>query len=462
MATMDFLLRPATPAPRAQTSGQDNATNQRSTAPALTQSFSAVYEQQRSAKANQQQVQQAKQRNDAVQQEKQQQAARQTPVKNTTPPVKDKPAGTVKQPLDAKNTRAEPHEKTADAAPRPVRDENAVPNPVHDEDAVEQGGKVLPSETAEQVESVEDEFLDPLLLMAMTSIPAEQEADEGIEPDVGLLASQAAAIAGSLGQTAYTKSNLESSVELEESEGLLTEEDGLTLQKKTDKIDTSVTPEKAALLTTTSGKTAEVLLEKGFADKNNSAALLEAAKTAPDTLLNTKAVTPTDTIRADMQPRSESLLGAQQTRQVPGAAIAMQQPGWTQQVTDKVMWMSSQNLKSAEIKLDPAELGRLDIKVDMSQEHTQVTFTSANAGVRESLEAQMHRLRELLAQQGMPDVDVNVSDQSQQHANAQAHELAQGRGGAGTGADNGEEIDHHVTPLPEQHDGRLGLVDYYA
>lgn len=445
MATMDFLLRPATPAPRAQTSGQDNATNQRSTAPALTQSFSAVYEQQRSAKANQQQVQQAKQRNDAVQQEKQQQAARQTPVKNTTPPVKDKPAVVHKERVDTKDARVESSENNSDMAQEVATDDTAV----------EQSGNLLPPEVASQVENAEEVFLDPLLLMAMTSIPTEPMSDtalEGGESGAGLLEQHAG----------NTEVSLESPVDLAEPDVLLAEDDGLALQKKTDKIDTSVTPEKAALLTTTSGKAAEVLLEKGFADKNNSAALLEAAKTAPDTLLNTKAVTPTDTIRADMQPRSESLLGAQHTRQVPGAAIAMQQPGWTQQVTDKVMWMSSQNLKSAEIKLDPAELGRLDIKVDMSQEHTQVTFTSANAGVRESLEAQMHRLRELLAQQGMPDVDVNVSDQSQQHANAQAHELAQGRGGAGTGADNGEEIDHHVTPLPEQHDGRLGLVDYYA
>lgn len=447
MATTDFLLRPATQATRTQSSVQDNAANQRGTASAPGQSFSAVYEQQRSIKANQQQAQQAKQRNDAVQQEKQQQAARQAQAKNTTPPAKDKPVGAVKQPLEAKNTRTEQSENTADAAHAP---DNA-------DSTVEQSGNVLPQETAQPDENIEEDFLDPLLLMAMTSIPTEYVADaalEGVEPESGLLARHA------------VPANLsaQSSDQLTESDALLVEDDGLTVQVKSDKIDTSVTPDKAALLTSTSGKTAEVLLEKGPADKNNSAALLEAVKAAPDTLLNTKAVAPTDTIRMDMQPRPESLLTTQQVRQVPGAALAMQQPGWTQQVTDKVMWMSSQNLRSAEIKLDPAELGRLDIKIDMSQEHTQVTFTSANAGVRDSLEAQMHRLRELLAQQGMQDVDVNVSDQSQQQTDAQAEELAQGRRGSGTGAgtDTGEETQHHVTPLREQHDGRLGLVDYYA
>jgi len=441
MATTDFLLRPATPAPRAQTSGQDNVTNQRSTPPAPTQSFSAVYEQQRSAKANQQRVQQAKQRNDTVQQERQQQTARQTSAKNAMPALKNKSAEPVKQPAEAKSRDTEPRENIADTAHAPTSEDSAV----------EQSGNVLPLEATQQVKSAEEEFLDPLLLLAMTSIPTEPMTDAAFE-DVALDSSVL---------TRNPKFSLDASAELTDSDAVLAENDELTLQIKSDKTDTSVSPEKAVLLTSASGKMAEALFDKGAADKGDSA-LLDAAKAAPDTLLNTKAVTPTDTIRADIQPRPESLLAAQQTRQVPGAAIAMQQPSWTQEVTDKVMWMSSQNLKSAEIKLDPAELGRLDIKIDMSQEQTQVTFTSANAGVRESLEAQMHRLRELLAQQGMPNVDVNVSDQSQQQTDAQTQALAQGSNGLGTGADNGEEIQQQVTALREQQDGRLGLVDYYA
>lgn len=440
MATTDFLLRPAMQVPRTQSSAPDNAANQRSSAAG--QSFSAVYEQQRSNKANQQQAQQTKQRNAAVQQEKQQQAARHTSAKNTTPSVKDKPSGPVKQPAEAKAKGAESRENTTDTAHAATSEGSAV----------EPSGNVLPPEATQHVENAEEELLDPLLLMAMTFLPIEPTADatfEDVELDSSVLTGQA-------------KVSLQASTELTDSGAELAENDELNLQIKPDKIDTSASPEKAALLSSASGKTGEVLVEKGTTDKSAGAALLETAKAAPDTLLNTKAVTPTETIRADMQPRPESLLAAQQTRAVPGAAVAMQQPGWTQDVTDKVMWMSSQNLKSAEIKLDPAELGRLDIKIDMSQEHTQVTFTSANAGVRDSLEAQMHRLRELLAQQGMADVDVNVSDQSQQQADAQARELAQGRNGANTGTDGGEERQQQVTPLREQHDGRLGLVDYYA
>jgi flagellar hook-length control protein FliK len=97
---------------------------------------------------------------------------------------------------------------------------------------------------------------------------------------------------------------------------------------------------------------------------------------------------------------------------VPGQPVAMQQGGWSEAVVDKVMWLSSQNLKSAEIQLDPAELGRLEVRVDISKDQTQVTFASPHAGVRDTLEGQMQRLRDLFTQQGMNLLDVNVSDQS--------------------------------------------------
>ena len=94
--------------------------------------------------------------------------------------------------------------------------------------------------------------------------------------------------------------------------------------------------------------------------------------------------------------------------------LAMNQGGWTEGVVNRVMYLSSQNLKQADIQLEPAELGRLDIRVNMAaDQQTQVTFMSAHVGVREALESQMSRLRDSFIQQGMGQVNVNVSDQSQ-------------------------------------------------
>jgi len=141
----------------------------------------------------------------------------------------------------------------------------------------------------------------------------------------------------------------------------------------------------------------------------------------------------------------------------------MNQPGWSKELTDKVMWMSSQNLKSAEIKLNPAELGRLDIRVQVNSDQTQITFTSAHAGVRESLESQSFRLRELMAQQGMQDVDVNVADQSEtdQRDERELRELMAEQH-SGTAQPNQEEVVQAVTEVPQVENGHSGRLSYYV
>ncbi|AWY40680.1 flagellar hook-length control protein FliK [Pseudomonas putida] len=149
--------------------------------------------------------------------------------------------------------------------------------------------------------------------------------------------------------------------------------------------------------------------------------------------------------------------------------IAMHQSGWTEEVVNRVMYLSSANLKAADIQLQPAELGRLDIRVNMvPDQQTQVTFMSAHPGVREALDGQMHRLRDMFAQQGMGQVDVNVSDQSRgsQQGQEQAQQSQSGR----TNASGGrlDAMDDELTPAiaevaaPVTSVIGTSAVDYYA
>lgn len=150
--------------------------------------------------------------------------------------------------------------------------------------------------------------------------------------------------------------------------------------------------------------------------------------------------------------------------------IAMHQSGWTEEVVNRVMYLSSANLKAADIQLQPAELGRLDIRVNMvPDQQTQVTFMSAHVGVREALDSQMHRLRDMFAQQGMGQVDVNVSDQSRGWQGQGQQQAQQGQG-AGTTASGGrldsadEELAANVAEAAANTTSVIGssAVDYYA
>ncbi|MCF5703009.1 flagellar hook-length control protein FliK [Pseudomonas syringae] len=152
--------------------------------------------------------------------------------------------------------------------------------------------------------------------------------------------------------------------------------------------------------------------------------------------------------------------------------IAMHQSGWTEEVVNRVMYLSSANLKAADIQLQPAELGRLDIRVNMvPDQQTQVTFMSAHPSVREALDGQMHRLRDMFNQQGMGQVDVNVSDQSRGWQGQQGQEQAQqGQSGrtsaAGSRLDSADEelAPAAIAEAAAQTTSVIGssAVDYYA
>lgn len=152
--------------------------------------------------------------------------------------------------------------------------------------------------------------------------------------------------------------------------------------------------------------------------------------------------------------------------------IAMHQSGWTEEVVNRVMYLSSVNLKAADIQLQPAELGRLDIRVNMvPDQQTQVTFMSAHPSVREALDSQMHRLRDMFNQQGMGQVDVNVADQNRGWQGQQGQEQAQQGHSGRTSAAGGrlDSADEELAPatvaeVAAQTTSVIGTsaVDYYA
>jgi len=148
--------------------------------------------------------------------------------------------------------------------------------------------------------------------------------------------------------------------------------------------------------------------------------------------------------------------------------IAMHQSGWTEEVVNRVMYLSSANLKAADIQLQPAELGRLDIRVNMvPDQQTQVTFMSAHPSVREALDNQVHRLRDMFAQQGMGQVDVNVSDQNRGSQDQGQNQQAQsGRTNASGGRLDAmdEDLAPSVAEVAAATTSVIGssAVDYYA
>lgn len=360
---------------------------------------------------------------------------------------------------------------------------------------VADSGNDLPvdSEVATQGAETLEAELDPLLLFGMTGqVPltpeetalaldgaAAQAEDAAADAQSSLLAT-ATPVAGLVGNSAATMTDASHDPTLDALNTLPGVRLALEIGAQAQTAAQQAGPTAGAVTAAISGDGAQA-----FA--GTLAVLAEGAGEADSALelgeLDVSALEGEGLAEGTTELRSDNLAGrlsalsqaiAQQTSAsarsvlVPGQPVAMQQGGWSEAVVDKVMWLSSQNLKSAEIQLDPAELGRLEVRVDISKDQTQVTFASPNAGVRDTLEGQMQRLRDLFTQQGMNLLDVNVSDQS----------LSRGWQGQGQGQDgesqrrgesaSGLALSEEEKPLSvgEVRSTTLSnarrLVDYYA
>ncbi|PWB33585.1 flagellar hook-length control protein FliK [Pseudomonas sp. SDI] len=147
--------------------------------------------------------------------------------------------------------------------------------------------------------------------------------------------------------------------------------------------------------------------------------------------------------------------------------LAMNQGGWTEGLVNRVMYLSSQSLKSADIQLEPAELGRLDIRVNLAPEQqAQITFVSGHAGVREALEGQVHRLKEMFAQQGLAQPDVNVADQQRGQQQGQPQDSPRLSGVAARRNEAGGAVEDDAPAaaqlVEQQSVVGSSAVDYYA
>ncbi|KGY09326.1 flagellar hook-length control protein FliK [Vibrio sinaloensis] len=154
-------------------------------------------------------------------------------------------------------------------------------------------------------------------------------------------------------------------------------------------------------------------------------------------------------------------LRADQTAQVP---LQLNREIASDQVAERVQMMMSKNLKNIDIRLDPPELGRMQIRMNMNGDGATVHFTVANQQARDALEQSMPRLREMLAQQGVQLGDTSVQQQASGQQQNRYAANGQGQGGqpssnqAGLGEENLEPDINLDLNVAAKRDG----ISYYA
>ncbi|EGQ7695475.1 flagellar hook-length control protein FliK [Vibrio vulnificus] len=177
----------------------------------------------------------------------------------------------------------------------------------------------------------------------------------------------------------------------------------------------------------------------------NPAASPEVAKSQVQSMQAALAAAGLASVKGSSKQTSAETQGAQPTTSLYSAQtvtgqtraenVAAQQPPMpltrelaNDQVAEKVQMMMSKNLKQLDIRLDPPELGRMQIRMTMNNDIANVHFTVTNPQARDIIEQTLPRLREMLAQQGMQLADSSVQQQASGQQQRQYSADGQGNG----------------------------------
>ena len=207
------------------------------------------------------------------------------------------------------------------------------------------------------------------------------------------------------------------------------------------KMPPAALPGSAGVLS--SVNTLQAMLQPASSASGEQAAMLTAMASASPSAVSS---TPTGTATAGFMQGSIS--------------EAFGQRGWDTALGKQLLMMVGQNVRSAEIRMNPANLGPIEIQIELQDEQVNVAFSSRHAVVREAMELAMPRLREMLEANGLSLGNGDVSDQSlARHGDHAEAGERHGRGEAGTGEAASSDPMLTVTrvPLPEASSSMLDV-----
>jgi flagellar hook-length control protein FliK len=112
--------------------------------------------------------------------------------------------------------------------------------------------------------------------------------------------------------------------------------------------------------------------------------------------------------------------------------IPLHDSAWGNALNDRVLFMTGQKIHTAEIRLNPAEMGPITIRIAVDDGAADITFTAQHVVAREAIELAMPRLRELLSENGLLLANTSVTEEGveQDAKGHDAQERVEWNGGA--------------------------------
>jgi len=134
---------------------------------------------------------------------------------------------------------------------------------------------------------------------------------------------------------------------------------------------------------------------------------------------------------------------------------------WEKSMARQVLEHAGNGEQRARLRLNPANLGALDVRITTEEGEARVQFSSQHTVVREAVEAALPRLREMFQGSGIDLVEVDVSRQGfadQRQSGGGANDQGQGAGTGVAPVIEGLE----TTAAASTSSASDSLIDYYA
>jgi len=90
----------------------------------------------------------------------------------------------------------------------------------------------------------------------------------------------------------------------------------------------------------------------------------------------------------------------------------LQSEAWSRVLSSRVIWMAREGVQQASLKLNPANMGPVEVKLHMHNDQANISFIAHHAATRDALEQALPRLRESFQENGMELAHADVSQEN--------------------------------------------------
>jgi flagellar hook-length control protein FliK len=128
-------------------------------------------------------------------------------------------------------------------------------------------------------------------------------------------------------------------------------------------------------------------------------------------------------------------------------------------MSSRVVWMAKEGVQQAELRLTPANMGPVEVRLHVQNDQASVTFLAQHAATRDALEQALPRLRDSFAESGLELANAEVGEQQHQQQDDESeqthssHIFAQADG-------QDDDIDREIEEDPDSDQVSVGLSLY--